>query len=482
MRLRFVVGRCLARVPLHRWITGASSRGERSSPFLRIRVSGGRRGAAAVGMVLLAAVSLGDGTGGMAAARADEIKKTGTIIGREHLAEDAPTTSAKTSRSEPVPSLDAKGSEKESALEHAAKHAQENYVCPMHPDVVSQNPDETCPICGMDLVLVEGGGDGGIVTITPVTMAALGVRTQPVSRRTIFRSIDTVGYVAEDENNVRAVSLRTDAWVEYMHVKYEGERVRAGQALVEIYAPQLVNAQEEYVQALNLGNPELIRASRERLRALGVSNYQVRKLTQSRAVQQHVTVFAPQNGIISELRVREGMHVKKSQEIMRLSDLDSVWLVVDVFERQADWVEVGQKARATLPYKPGKTWQGTVEYIYPTIDPKTRSLKVRLRFDNKSGELKPNMYADVKIFAKPRKKVLTVPREAVIKTGKEQRVIVALGDGKFVPMKVRTGVETDDRIEIVSGLKEGDNVVVSSQFMIDSEASVKAALMRMLGR
>lgn len=404
----------------------------------------------------------------------DRAAPTGTIAGRDDHNGESPFSS--------IGSIDSANNSSggESAVEHAGKHVDPNYVCPMHPEILSKNPGETCPICGMDLVLVEAGGEGGIVTISAETMNALGVRTEPVSRRNIYRRVDTVGYIAENENNMRSVALRTEGWIERLVVKVQGDYVKKGDLLFEVYSPILVNAQEEYVQAIELGNPSLIKASEERLVALGVSRQQIDAIRSSRKASQLVAIYAPQNGYVAELNAREGMQVMPSTPIINLVDLSSVWLLVDVFERQADWVKIGQKAQASLPFMPGKSWKGTVEYVYPSIDAKTRSLKVRLRFDNPDNDLKPNMYADVRILANPKKDVLAIPRESVIRTGTEERVIIAMGEGRFVPMPVRTGVETDDHIEVVSGLNEGDEVVVSSQFMIDSEASQKAAMMKML--
>lgn len=368
---------------------------------------------------------------------------------------------------------------KETALDHAAKHSDPTYVCPMHPDVTSKKPGETCGICGMELVLLDTSGEGGAVQISSATMNALGVRTEPVSRRNVYRRVDTVGYITEDEHNVKMINLRTEGWIEKLRVKAVGDTVAKGDLLFEVYSPMLVNAQDEYVQALQMENARLIRASEDRLRALGVSDRQIVEVRQTKKANQLVAIYAPQDGVVTEIMAREGMNVMPSDAVMALVDLTTVWLVVDVFERQSDWVRVGQTAQATMPFMPNKTWKGTVEYIYPSIDAKTRSLKVRLKFDNADMALKPNMYADVRILASPKKDVLTIPREAVIQIGKEQRVIVALGDGKFIPMPVSTGLETDDIVEIVSGVREGDEVVVSSQFLIDSEASVKAALMKM---
>lgn len=369
----------------------------------------------------------------------------------------------------------------DTAMEHAAKHAQQNYVCPMHPEIISNDVNATCPICGMDLVPLESGGEAGIVKLTPTVMNSLGVRTAKAKRRTLYRRIDSVGYINVDENNMRTISLRSEGWVERLVVKTSGERVTKGQLLMELYAPVLVNAQEEYLQAMRHNNELLIKASRDRLIALGVAEEQIAILEETKVVESLVKVYAPQSGIVSELNVREGMFVKPSQNLLNLVDLSSVWLMVDIFERQADWVQTGQRAEATLPFMPGKSWEGKVEYVYPSLDASTRSLKVRLRFDNFEEDLKPNMYADVTIYAKPKREALTIPREALIRTGNEKRVVVALGEGKFIPMPISTGMETDDRVEVLSGLAEGDEVVTSSQFLIDSESSLKAALARMAG-
>ena len=369
---------------------------------------------------------------------------------------------------------------KETALEHAAKHADPTYVCPMHSDVTSNKAGQSCPICGMKLVLMDTtSGEGGAVQISSATLNTLGVRTESVNRRNVYRKVDSVGYIAQDEDKVQLISLRTGGWIERLKVKAAGETVRKGDLLFEVYSPELVNAQDEYVQALQLQSSRLIQASEERLRALGVSDRQIITLRQNKKPQRLVAVYSPQDGIVADLMVREGKNISPSDPVMSLVDLSTVWLLVDVFERQADWVKIGQQAQASLPFMPNKTWKGTVDYVYPTIDPKTRSLKVRLRFDNSDFALKPNMYADVRILASPKKDVLAIPREAVIDLGKERRVIVALGEGKFIPMPVTTGFETDNVVEVLTGLREGDEVVVSSQFLIDSEASMKAAMMRL---
>lgn len=371
----------------------------------------------------------------------------------------------------------------QSAVEHAQSHSDPNYVCPMHPEIVTKDPEATCPICGMDLVPLENTGDADIVSLAPTVINALGVRLEKVKRRTMYRRIDSVGYITYNDNNLRTVSLRTDGWIEKLVVKTVGERVKKGDLLFEVYSPKLVNAQEEYVQALELdrGDGMMIDASRERLRVLGVSDAQLNALRDSRDVQQRISIFAPQDGVITKLNTSEGEFVLPSKAIISIADLNNVWLMVDIFESQVDWVKEGQMAEAALPFMPEKIWEGEVEYVYPTLDPKTRSVKARLRFDNSDELLKPNMYADITIFAKPKRKVLTVPREAVIRQGNQTRVITHLGEGRFKPVIVHAGIESQDKIEIVGGLEEDQEVVVSSQFLIDSESSMRAALMRLAG-
>ena len=390
-------------------------------------------------------------------------------------------------RSEPVRPIVAQpqavpaGAPKETAMQHAAKHANPNYICPMHPDVINSDPNAICPICGMDLVLLEAGGEAGTGNLSPTVINTLGVRTAKTKRRTLFRKINSVGYVELDETKLRTVNLRVDGWIEKLHVSSEGDRVEEGQPLFELYSPKLVNAQEEYVQAMQHQNELVMKASRDRLLSLGVSLDQINLLQTQEDVQQHVVIRAPQKGVISNHKIREGQFVKPSQTLLEIVDLDTIWVIAEIFESQSDWVKKGQRAKASLPYLPGESIEGMVDYVYPSLDPKTRSLKVRLKFDNPNESIKPNMYADVAIFAKPKKKVLTIPREALITTGDDNRVIISMGEGKFIPMQVKVGMRTDKGVEILRGLAEGDVVVTSSQFLIDSESSLKASLAKMAG-
>lgn len=354
------------------------------------------------------------------------------------------------------------------------------WVAPMDPNFRRDEPGRS-PM-GMELVPVyadEASSTGDVVSINPVVVQNLGVRTATVERGNLWRRIETVGYVALDERKLSHVHLRTEGWIEKLNVKSDGERVKKGDVLFELYSRELVNAQEEYIQALRGKNEYLKRASRERLDALGMSKDQIREVAGSRRAAQQVRILASQDGIVHGLNAREGMFVKPMMEIMTLADLSSIWLLVDIFERQVDWVATGQPAEVRLAYLPGRIWEGEVEFVYPTIDPKTRTLRSRLRFDNADEALKPDMYANVRIFAGPKHDVLSIPREALIRTGESERVIVALGDGKFRSHEVVSGMESGDWVEIVSGIQEGDKVVTSGQFLIDSEASLKASFSRM---
>ncbi len=373
---------------------------------------------------------------------------------------------------------------KETAIEHAQKHLDPKYTCPMHPQIVKDEPGN-CPICGMDLVIMEveqtNGEAGGSVEvkISPTMEHNLGVRTTKVVKDKLWRRIDTVGYVDYDENHISHIHLRTNGWIEKLYVRSEGERVTKGQLLFEVYSPELVNAQEEYLQALNSGNKRLIAASDERLLALGIPAQQIKSIKKTRKVSQYVRVYANHEGILAKLSVRDGMYVTPQLEVMSLAELSSVWLLAEVFESQAEWVKVGQPADVRLSYVPGRVWEGEVEYVYPSLNPKTRTIKARLHFENPDEALKPNMFADVTIYGGAKKDVIVIPREALIRTGSEERVIVSLGEGRYQPRKVVAGIETGDWVEILSGLEVGEAVVTSGQFLIDSEASIRASLQRM---
>jgi Cu(I)/Ag(I) efflux system membrane fusion protein len=355
------------------------------------------------------------------------------------------------------------------------------WVAPMDPNYKRDKPGQS-PM-GMDLIPVYADPDsnGNTVNIAPEVVQNLGVRISVAERTRLWRGIDTVGYVDYDESKVSHIHLRTEGWIEKLTVQSEGERVKKGDFLFDLYSPRLVNAQEELVTAIASGNKGLIRASKERLSSLGVSSSQIAQLQKDKKIRQRISIYAPQDGVVSTLPVREGMFVKPAMKVMSLGDLSSIWILAEVFERQSGWVSVGQPAEVRLSYQPGKVWEGVVEYIYPDLDPKTRTLKVRLRFDNPGELLKPNMYANIRIFGGPKEDVIVIPLEGLIRTGREERVIIDLGEGRFEARTVTAGIESGDYVEIIQGVDEGEKVVISGQFLIDSEASMRASLTRMSG-
>ncbi len=357
------------------------------------------------------------------------------------------------------------------------------YQAPMDPNYRRDESGKS-PM-GMDLVPVYaddvGGDDPGVVSISPTIVNNLGIRTAPVERGVLSRRIETVGYVGYDEDTLHQINTRVDGWIEKLSVKSTGERVREGQSLFELYSPTLVNAQEEFLAALQSRNEALHQASRERLAALGVTAGEIARLEKERTARQRVQIYAQTSGVVAHLGVREGQYISSSTEVMSIADLDRVWILAEVFERQAAWVQSGQRAEVELDYLPGKRWQGTVDYVYPELDAKTRTLKVRLRFDNDSEMLRPNMFARVTIFGTETAPVLHIAREALIPGGAVNRVVIALDEGKFRAQAVEIGIESGDRIEIRQGLDAGDRVVTSGQFLIDSESNIDSALARVAG-
>jgi Cu(I)/Ag(I) efflux system membrane fusion protein len=354
------------------------------------------------------------------------------------------------------------------------------WVAPMDPNYRRDEPGKS-PM-GMDLVPVyadEVDSQPGVVRIDPTIVNNLGVRTVGAQRSQLSRRIETVGYVEYDEDTVHHVHTRVDGWIEKLATKATGDPVTRGQLLYEIYSPTLVNAQEEYLAALRSGNAVLLRASRERLASLGVTGSEIERLDKERTVRRLVRAYAEADGVIAHLGAREGIYVTPATEIMSVAKLDTIWVVAEVFERQATWVQEGQDAVVELDYLPGESWQGTVDYVYPELDPKTRTLRVRLRFENPSRRLLPNMFARVTIHVESVGSVVHIPREALIRGGSMDRVVLALGEGRFRSRSVKVGVESGDRVAILQGLAPGDRVVTSAQFLIDSESNIEVALGRM---
>ena len=357
------------------------------------------------------------------------------------------------------------------------------WVAPMDPDYRRDGPGKS-PM-GMDLVPVyaeeaaASDSGAGTVEISPAVVNNLGVRTAPAVYRPLQAEIRTVGYVQYDEDRLIHIHPRVEGWIEKLYVKASGDPVEKGQPLYALYSPQMVNAQEELLLALKRDNRRLIQAAEDRLLALQLSPGFIASLRDERQVRQTVTFQAPQSGVVDNLNIREGFYVVPDTMIMSIGALDEVWVEAEVFERQADRVRVGQPVTMTLDYLPGRAWRGRVDYVYPSLDEKTRTLGVRLRFDNTAGTLRPNMFAQVVIDISDDEEVLAVPREAVIRTGQQDRVVLALGAGRFKSVAVRLGDVDEAYAQILEGLVAGDSVVVSAQFLLDSESSRSSDFRRM---
>ncbi|MCF5762964.1 efflux RND transporter periplasmic adaptor subunit [Aeromonas veronii] len=335
---------------------------------------------------------------------------------------------------------------------------------------------------GMDFIPVyeeKQGGSPGTVTISPEIQQNLGVRLAKVERLPIHQQIETVGYVGYDEDRLEAINSRMAGWIRTLAIKSEGQQVSKGSLIYELYAPDLVNAQHEYLLALNTANPLLLRAAEGKLKSLQVPADQIAALKRSRQVRETISIYAPSSGYVSELKVRAGQYVEPAAALFNISTLQQVWVSAEVFERQADQLKVGDPVTMTLDYAPGRSWQGKVDYLYPTLDAATRTLKVRLRFDNPDEFLKPNMFAKVSIRTGQGEPQLVVPSEAVIRTGSQDRLVLALGDGNFKSVAVTLGPQFGDKVAIKAGVEAGDNIVSSAQFLLDSESAIDSDFQRM---
>ncbi|CAO1667718.1 Membrane fusion protein, Cu(I)/Ag(I) efflux system [Halomonas sp. NYA30] len=355
------------------------------------------------------------------------------------------------------------------------------WVAPMDPNYKRDKPGKS-PM-GMDLVPVyddqDEGDTPGTVKISPDVVNNFGVKTGVVEKDTFDATVRTVGYVQYDEDKLVHIHPRVEGWIEKLFAKSEGDRVTQGQPLYSIYSPTLVNAQEELLLAMNRGNQRLISAALERLRALQVPNEAIQKLRDSRQVSQAIILRAPQSGVLDNLQVREGMFVQPGMSMMSIGVLDHVWAVGEVFERQAALIAEGDEVRMTLDYLPEREWTGVVDYIYPSIDSETRTARVRVRFANDDLALKPGMFSQLTIMSNTTLEALQIPREALIRTGSQSRVVLALGDGKFKSIEVDVGRVGWETVEILSGLEEGDRIVTSAQFLLDSESSRTSDFRRM---
>ena len=352
------------------------------------------------------------------------------------------------------------------------------WVAPMDPNYRRDKPGKS-PM-GMDLVAVYSDdaqtSDSGVISVSPTLANNLALRTATVTHGVLQSTIRAPGYVQYDEDRMVHIHSRAEGWVETLHARSTGTTIVKGQPLYALYSPQIVNAQEEFLLALRSDNTRLMEASKNRLKVFQLDDKFIQQLSRSREVQQAVTFYAPQSGILHNLDIREGFFIKPETTLMSIAATDEVWVEAQVFERQAKQVQVGLPVAITFSVQPGKIWRGVVDYIYPALDEVSHSLRVRIRLADKNAELKPNMFAQVEIESASQTHAILVPTEALIRTGKEDRVVLALGDGRFKSTTVTLGQITDRFAEVLSGLDNGDQVVTSAQFLLDSESNKRAGL------
>ena len=414
------------------------------------------------------------------------------------------------------------------------------FNCPMHPTYTSEKPGD-CPICGMKLVPVEtqeqpaektagtapgtpakkkimyrstmnpneisdqpgkdsmgmemvpfeveeGGAAGEVggriqVRISPERQQLIGVRTAVVKIQPLMRHIRAVGRVDYAEPSLSVVNLKFDGWVEKLALGSTGRPVRKGEPLFDIYSPELVAAQQEYLIALKAGASfgdaaSFLKSAREKLRLWGFTDGQAEDLGRTGEVQKTVTVYSPGSGIVVEKNVVQGQKVMAGETLFRIADLSRVWILGEVYDYELPFIQTGQEVRVSLSYYPGESFTGKIAYIYPYLEPETRTNRVRVEVTNPGLKLKPGMFAEIEIQVDYGTR-LTVPADAVLDAGESKIVFVAKGDGYFEPREVSLGARGQDLYEILGGLIEGEEVVTSANFLVDSESSLKAALSRM---
>ena len=362
---------------------------------------------------------------------------------------------------------------------------------PMHPQYKSDKPG-TAPDCGMDLVPKYAEEEAmnmapGSVMISTQKQQLIGVRTVGAKRETLVRDVRTTAQITADETKIAHVHVKVNGFIEQVFVDFIGQLVKKGQPLFTIYSPDLVSTQEEYLIAkrgektlgaspfaeVSQGSQSLLRSTRERLKLWDIGDEQIKKLDETGEVSRTLTFYSPISGFVTDRKAFPQTSVTPDTELYTVSDFSTVWVSADIFEYEVPFVKVGQHAEMQLSYYPRKTWNGHVSFIYPTVDSTTRTVKVRMEFPNPDFTLKPQMFADVDLKISYGNQVV-VPQEAVLDSGQEQRVFIAKGDGYFEPHEIKTGAKLDGQVVVLSGLKAGETVVSSGNFLVDSESRLKS--------
>ncbi|MGE5284621.1 MAG: efflux RND transporter periplasmic adaptor subunit [Actinomycetota bacterium] len=426
----------------------------------------------------------------------------------------------------------------------AAETKKQQYTCAMHPFVVSDKPGN-CPICGMTLVPIrsdsaaatgpvgekkerkvkywvapmdpsyrsdkpgkspmgmdlvpvyeDNGGEEGTVRVDPNTIQSIGVRTVPVTTGELKKTIRTVGRIAYDESRITSVNSKVNGWIEKLYVDITGQEVRKGQPLIDIYSPDLVSAQQEYLIARGhiekvkdspfpdvvKSAQEMLASARKRLDYWDINDAQIGKLERTGEVRKTLTLYSPFHGVVVSKSALEGGRVMMGMELFRIADISRIWVQADVYEYELPWVKPGTPATVTLDYLPGRAFHGKVSYVYPYLDGKTRTATARIELVNPGIALKPDMFAHVELAPRVAGKTVLIPSDAVIRSGIRNVVFIDKGEGRFQPREVSLGLEGEEgTVQVLSGLSGGERIVVSAQFLLDSESNLKEALKKFQG-
>ncbi|MDA3861324.1 MAG: efflux RND transporter periplasmic adaptor subunit [Melioribacteraceae bacterium] len=406
--------------------------------------------------------------------------------------------------------------------------AETLYTCGMHPNIIESEPG-TCPICGMNLTKIKGskknvpidskdrkiiyyrapmnpnevydepgksqmgmdlvpvyedeGGASGVVTVDGSVLQSMNVKMEFVKSKNLSSVIYTNGNLQTDERKEFALSTKFDGWIEKLYINFVGQKVSKGQKLVDIYSPKLVAAQQELLTAVNYESAingsskgEMISNAKRKLELFDISNEDIDKIIKTKETNKYMTLYAPFSGTVLSKNVIEGEMVKAGMEIIKMADLSTLWLKADIYESDLGKVSIGSQAEANFSYNAGKTYKGKISFIYPTINPTSRTATVRIDLTNNNHELKPSMFGNVTIKGNNLGEVLVVSETAILRSGKNNIVILSLGEGKFKPVDVKLGLYSEGYYQILSGLKLNDVFVSSGQFMIDSESNLRSAV------
>jgi Cu(I)/Ag(I) efflux system membrane fusion protein len=386
------------------------------------------------------------------------------------------------------------------AKQAPAAEAKPQYQCPMHPTIVQDHPGE-CPICGMKLVKVEGGGPGAAaddhaahakveglaaIDIDPARQQLIGLRTAEVATGSVGGAWRTVGRVAFDETRVKRINVKIPGYVERIFVDFVGKPVKKGEPLFSLYSPELLSAQDEYLLAVRTrgalasggqaaDGDALVAAARRKLQLWDVPRSEFEQLEKTGKPMKDLMFRSPVNGVVTKKDVVQGMRLEAGAMPYEIVDLSEVWVLADVYESELRHVKLGMKAQLSLNAYPNRPFEGRVRFIDPVLDPKTRTVKVRLAFPNPTSELKPEMFGEVTLQGQARD-ALRIPTDAVIDSGTNKVVFVSLGEGKFQPREVKTGDTDGTFVEVVSGVSAGEQVVTRANFLVDSESRLRASL------